>query len=206
MVTIKLYVEGGGDSNDLRTRCRRGFAELLRKVGLEGRMPRIVACGSRGNAYQDFRTAISQAGADEFPVLLVDSEAPVGEVSNSWDHLRTKDGWDRPAHAAEEHAHLMVQCMEAWFLSDKDCLAVFYGQGFYANALPQRSDIENLPKADVFDALRNATRHTRTKGEYRKGTHSFDLLARIDPERVRGASPHADRFFATLIRKADERP
>ena len=27
----------------------------------------------------------------------------------------------------------MVQCMEAWFLADKDCLAAFFGLGFNRN-------------------------------------------------------------------------
>jgi hypothetical protein len=36
MVGMKLFVEGGGDSNDLRTACRAGFAAFLKKAGLTG--------------------------------------------------------------------------------------------------------------------------------------------------------------------------
>ena len=50
MVGVKLYVAGSGDAKPLKTACRKGFSEFLKKVGLTGRMPRIVACGSRENA------------------------------------------------------------------------------------------------------------------------------------------------------------
>jgi hypothetical protein len=74
VVAIKLFVEGGGDSKTLRTACREGFAEFLGKAGLKGSMPRIVACGGRGSAYNDFCTAVangqparSNASAKTFP-------------------------------------------------------------------------------------------------------------------------------------------
>ena len=47
MVTVRLYVEGGGDAKSLRTACRRGFREFLLRAGLGGSMPRIIACGPR---------------------------------------------------------------------------------------------------------------------------------------------------------------
>ena len=44
---VKVYVEGGGDRNKaLQTQCRRGFSEFVKKNGLAGRMPRIVAYSS----------------------------------------------------------------------------------------------------------------------------------------------------------------
>ena len=203
MVRVKIYVEGGGDSNSLRTKCHRGFAEFFRKAGLEGRMPRIVACGSRNDAYDSFCTAISQARSDDFPLLLVDSEAPVAEHCGAWTRLRARDKWERPATAREEQAHLMVQCMEAWLVADRECLTMFYGQGFHENALPQRNDVEEIPKTALFAALKSATRHTRTKGEYDKGDHSFDLLALADPQRVQAAAPRAAELLTTLVRIAE---
>lgn len=56
-MSVKVYVEGGGDSSALKRKCREGFREFFRKIGLQGRMPRIVACGPRNNAYDDFCTA-----------------------------------------------------------------------------------------------------------------------------------------------------
>ena len=43
MVGARIYLEGGGDSKDGKVRCREGFSKLLRKCGLSGRMPRLVA-------------------------------------------------------------------------------------------------------------------------------------------------------------------
>lgn len=78
---VKIYVEGGGDHNkDLQTRCRRGFRRFFEKAGLDNRMPSVVACGGRSHAYDRFRTSHEAAGPDDFPILLVDSEAPVTEA------------------------------------------------------------------------------------------------------------------------------
>ena len=70
---VKLYVEGGGDTNALRTACREGFTSFITKAGLVKR-PRVVACGSRRDAFESFCTAIA---VGEEAMLLVDSEAPV---------------------------------------------------------------------------------------------------------------------------------
>lgn len=77
-MSVRIYVEGGGDHNKaLDTECRRGFSEFFRKAGMDRRMPRIVSCGARDVAYRNFRTSHESAGDDDFPMLLVDSEAPV---------------------------------------------------------------------------------------------------------------------------------
>ena len=123
-MTVKIYVEGGGTHNKaLQTECRRGFSELLKRAGLRGRMPRVVACGGRRMAYENFRTAHENAGPDERPILLVDSEGPIID-ENPWEHvrLRSGDGWVRPEGASQDQIHLMVQTMEAWFHADKDAL------------------------------------------------------------------------------------
>lgn len=96
----------------------------------------------------------------------------------------------------------MVQCMEAWFLADKDCLVAYYGDDFNQNALPPRQDIENIAKNDVLNGLKKATSSV-SKGEYGKGQHSFDILAQIDPTKVIAASPHAKRLVDTLKTKAE---
>lgn len=202
MVTVKVYVEGGGDHNRvLQTECRRGFSEFLRKAGLEGRMPRIVACGARARAYKSFRTAHENAAPDERPILLVDGEAPV-VATDPWEHVRLRpgDGWQRPQSASDDQIHFMVQAMEAWFHADKVTLQEYYGQGFRVAALSQRPDIENIPKADLFDGLGLATRDCQ-RGAYSKGEDSFKILARTDPAKVRAASQvHAERFLRALDR------
>ena len=145
---------------------------------------------------------LRKASTDEFIVLLVDSEEGVEGDIGPWAFLKRRDNnWNKPDGTSDDNAHLMVQCMEAWFLADRDTLALFFGHGFRANALPNRSDVENIPKPDLYNALRGATRDSR-KGEYGKGQHSFDLLAQLNPQKVIAASPYAKRLVDTLLSKS----
>jgi hypothetical protein len=198
-VKVKVYVEGGGDGQALQTRCRRGFSLFFERAGLRGRMPAIVACGSRIDAYDSFCTAVRRAGPDDFPLLLVDSEAEVH--LDPWEHLNDRDHWQQPPDSTEEQAQLMVQCMEAWFLADREHLAKFFGHGFTERPLPANQAVEQIAKRTVFQALKMATRNSKTKGKYGKGEHSFEILAGLDPVKVRAASPHAERLLVTLAKK-----
>jgi hypothetical protein len=197
MPSIKLYVEGGGDSNALRTNCRRGFRTFLEKAGLQGKMPRIIACGSRNDAFSSFCTALRQSRGD-LPLLLVDSEAIVTPGDNPWTHLHRQDNWQRPEGASDDGAHLVVQCMEAWLIADPDALANYFGKGFNRNRLPRLNDLETVPKPDIYRSLKDSTRST-SAASYSKGRDSFELLARIDPQIVRSRCPYAERFIAFLL-------
>lgn len=207
-----LYVEGGGHTNVLRTACRQGFSEFLNKAGLSGRMPRISACGSRADAYDSFCTAVRSG---EAAMLLVDSEAPViaaaqpGDASKRkdrdqwrpWLHLKQRqgDGWEKPAGSDDLQCHLMVQCMESWFLADRDALKQFFGADFKEKALPSVANpLEQVAKTTVYQALERATRGCGTKGTYGKGEHSFKLLALIDPSNVQKTSAWALRLIEAL--------
>ena len=199
MVRIKVFVEGGGDSGALRSKCRMGFREFFKKAGLDGKALSIRSCGGRKAAYDKFCTAIANGQSDELPILLVDSEDPVPSGKKSWTFLKDRDAdrWPKPKGASDNQAHLMVQCMEAWFMADKDVLAVYYKKDFRANALPARKDIEEIPKPDIYERLKKATKDT-SKKEYSKGAHSFDILALIDPQKVMEHSPHARKLIDTL--------
>jgi hypothetical protein len=87
--------------------------------------------------------------------------------------------------------------MEAWFYADKGRLEEYYVQGFRVTALSPRLDIESIPKVDLFASLKRATKDCQ-KGEYSKGEHSFQILVRIDPAKVRTSSPSAARFLNVL--------
>lgn len=202
MVAVKVYVEGGGDRRDLKTRCRQGFSKFFEKSGLKGRMPKIIACGGRRAAYDDFCVALQEAKPGEFIVLLVDSEAPVADGIESWAHLaaREGDGWTKPSTADNDNAHLMVQCMETWFLADKETLESYFGQGFNKQALPRNPKLEHIPKRDVLDGLERASSST-TKKTYSKGDHSFVILGLIDPSKVQRASGHAKMLINVLSEK-----
>ena len=201
---VKIYVEGGGDAALLKTECRQGFSRFFEAAGFKGKMPRVVACGSRNDAFKSFCTAINQG---EFAFLLVDSEDAIDETCQEgnpeqwtpWEHLGKRDNWIKPNSAADLDCHLMVQCMEAWFLADRKTLQDFFGQGFNAKALLSAENaIESVAKKQIYRSLSDATQNCKTKARYGKGEHSFKLLGRIVPDRVTAASPWAKRFIDVL--------
>ena len=204
-MSVKVYLEGGGSGSDRDGRkggrsernstFRKGFAEFVRCAGFDGIMPRFVPCGSRRNAFEDFKTAIKNG---EVALLLVDAEEPIKAVG-PWGHLKDRDKWNRPKGATDDQCHLMVQVMESWFLADTSALKSYFSQGFREASLPQNPSVEEIPKQDIERGLRQATRNT-SKGAYSKGKHSFEILALLDPAKVRKHSPYADRFFEELQR------
>lgn len=196
-MSVVIFVEGGQGS--AKNACRRAFRVFLEKV-IAPRSFRVIASGDRGSAFKDFSLALRQNPHD-FNILLVDSEEPV--QGTPWQHLaaRQGDGWNRPAAATDDQAHLMVQIMESWFLADKQALAQYYGQGFNVGSLPGQPNIELISKKDVFQALQLASKNTKTKGEYHKTRHGFDLLEMTSPDLVRAASVHAERLIAVLRRE-----
>jgi hypothetical protein len=195
-VSVRIYVEGGRQATT-KSACRQAFRLFFEKIIPRGSF-RVTASGDRASAFQDFQAALRRH-PDDYVILLVDSEGPV--VVGTWQHLQARvgDGWHQPAGTSADQAHLMVQTMEAWFLADKLALVAYYGEGFLVASLPGQPNVELIPKQDVFDRLAHASRHTQ-KGQYHKTRHGFDLLERIDPNRVRAASQHADRLFAVLGR------
>ncbi len=195
---VRIFVEGGFQGST-KTGCRQAFRTFFEKV-IPHRSFSVIASGDRGAAFKDFCLALRQNPGD-YNILLVDSEESV--TAGSWQHLATRQGdeWRRPAGASDDHAHLMVQVMEAWFLADRRALADYYGQGFLAGSLPRQPNVELISKQDVFRALQHASRNTKTKGEYHKTRHGFDLLELIDPQLVRAASVHADRLLMVLQRE-----
>jgi hypothetical protein len=199
---VKIYVEGGGDRHLLKSDCRKAFKNFFEKLGFSGRLPRVIPCGSRNNAYEDFCISLrSSVYTGELAFLLVDSESPVnpGFKNIPWQHLRNRDGWEKPNGATDEQVHLMVECMENWFLSDPQALLIFFGQGFNPRSLPRNSNIETISKSDVLRSLENASRQTQ-KGQYDKGAHSFKILEIIDSLKVVAASPSAERLINELNR------
>jgi len=197
---ITIFVEGGGDSSELRGKCRKAFSKFFEKAGLVGKMPRIVACGPRNAAFDSYCIAVKQG---DKAMLLVDSESPVHNISGSpqvfdpWPHLKIRDGWVEPKDASSSDCYLMVQVMETWFLADVSALEKYFGKGFNTNSLPKRSNLEEIPKSDVEDSLNAAAKGTKKKG-YEKGRDSFEILATIDPYKVMDKSPWADHFVKLL--------
>lgn len=191
---VKLYIEGGGNDRSLHIKCREGFSKLFAKVGLR-RMPATKACGSRRDAYDDFKTAIKNADEKTYPILLVDSEDEV--LTEPWTHLKNRDNWDKPRGAMDDQAQLMVQCMETWCVADRTTLSEFFGQHLQINALPNLNDLEKRGKSDVQDSLFHATRACGKDRAYAKGEKSFELLGRLNPTELEKL-PHFRRLCETL--------
>jgi hypothetical protein len=195
-VNVRVFVEGGGPHRKTQTECRKAFHEFLRRfLGEDTAMPRVSACGSRNEAYGDLCRSLNH-DSDTLAVLLVDSEEPVAVGKTCCAHLLERDGWNNSM--PETHVHLMVQCMESWFLADRATLQEYYGEGFRPNALPGNPAVEAIPKVDVMAGLARATRDT-TKGEYHKTRHGFAILEILDPANVSARSPRAKAFLDFLL-------
>lgn len=201
-----MYIEGGGDTAQLKARCRKAFSKFFNNLGLKGKLPKVVACGSRRDAYESFTTAIKN---NTNALLLVDSEAAIKTHhdlpanAEPWQHLKEREGdaWEKPETATNDHCHLMTQCMESWLLADTTALKKYFGSNFKENQLPSiQQGLENINKKALFTTLKTATQPT-TKGEYSKGSHSFSLLEIINAEEVVKQSPWAARLKNELHKR-----
>lgn len=206
---MKVFVEGGGSEERQRRVCRQGLRKFLEKSGFKGRMPKIIAGGPRQEAYDSYCNELS---GDEPVLLLVDSEGPVkahhqadrAEDWQPWQHLgeRPDDRWAKPSGASDTDCHLMVESMENWLLADREALQGYFGQGFQQSKLPSKDKpLEEIPKSEALNKLKDATRDCATKSRYDKGQDSFRLLGRIDPQQVSSQSPWAKRFLDSLEKK-----
>ena len=208
MKNIAIFAEGGGNSFHQERELRRGFDVFLQSQKETARAKRIrwrlALSGGRRQTYDAFLNEIRQVDKETLVVLLVDSEGAIpGEIDNKdqnavnrRNHLTERDGWDLKS-VSPHQIHLMVQCMEAWIVSDPEALAAFYGKNFHQNKLPVRINLEEEPKDAIYDKLAQATRDTQ-KGEYGKIKHASKLLALIDSAKVAAKCPRFKTFTTWL--------
>lgn len=196
MVSARIYIEGGGEGQLLDTLFRQGWTAFFKAAGLEGRMPRIVRGQGRQRTFDLFVTAVENPRVGELPLLLVDSEGPFAQGHTVWEHLKTRDDWERPADAREDQAFLMVQLMETWFLADRNLLRWYFGSALREEPLKAWPVLAEVPKSTVLQALNQATAACRTP--YAKGKVSFELLAKLNPTSVEQACPDARRLLNRL--------
>ena len=187
----RIYLEGGGQSKELRVRCRRGFRKLLERCGLGGRMPRLVACGGRQQAYDCF---VESFGSGEYVALWVDSEQPVQSHAQPWAHVQQNNGWAIPSGATDDNLLLVVTCLESWLAADSQTLQSYFGSGFRPQVLPAVNALERTNAQTTLARLKQAT--ARCKRPYRKNK-AFELLARIDPQAL-SALPGFQRCLNVL--------
>ena len=187
-MSSKIYLEGGGDSKELHARCREGFRKLLESCGFKGRMPQLVACGGRHSTFDSFCTAHRCDGRRTFVAMLIDSEEPLADPKDTWQHLKDCDRWEPPAEAVNEQVLLMTTCMETWIIADRKMLAAHF-RDLQESALPPLSGLESRSRHDVQDRLVRATRNSPNR--YEKGKRLFELLARLSPAAI---EPHLPSF------------
>ena len=195
-MSVKLYIEGGGDGPLLDTLFRQGWRQFFEAAGLAGRMPAVVRGQGRTQTFDLFATAIANPRGGTLPLLLVDSEDPVTAGHSVWQHLKERDHWERPAGAADDQAFLMVQVTETWFLADRDLLRSYFGTSLRENHFRQWASLEVVPKLTVLSTLNQSTAGCRR--HYAKGKVSYELLGKLSPVRVEATCPHAKTLLDRL--------
>lgn len=140
-------------------------------------------------------TAETPAPSDETPEEVVRRKHSDARARRA--HLVNRDRWDL-ADVQPECIHLMIQCMKSWLASDPEALAGYYLQGFQANILPTRPNLEDESKGSISDKLRKATKNSQ-KGEYSKTNHAHKLLGLITLSKVAARCPR----FATFTHWLD---
>lgn len=204
VVTVRIFVEGGGDSKELKSRCREGFRKLLENSGFQGRMPGFVACGGRNKVFDMFCTSAQRDGDQLRSYLLVDSEDPVEgedyspESSIAWIHLKKRDRWDQPDGVLNAQALLMTTCMETWIMADRDAIHTFFGGTIREASLLPMYELEKQPRDKVLESLISATENCGRSKAFRKGKRSFELLIHLNPKTLQQNLPHFQRFIQTL--------
>lgn len=172
---IRVYFEG---HKDLRIGFERFFSEFGSDV-------KFIPVRS---GVSDSRKAC-RTHAQAWNILLKDSEGPLSQKSLKQHGIDSKQA---------KSVFWMVELMEAWFLADPDAVALYYDdEKFSKKAIGKTQDVEKVPKAEVIDRLKRATRQT-TKGQYNKVTHAPKLLESIDPDLVKERAVNCRRLFEAI--------
>jgi len=177
---------------------KSGFDDFFQETKRRARERRCrflpISAGSGETACRDFGIAL-RTHPDVWNILLRDSQGPVD--ANASASLCRQHGWDK-SHAGS--IFWMVQMMEAWFHADRQALQKFYGNGFNESALKKNPNVEEIPKRDLEDGLREATKKTQ-KGDYfdNKTSHGRKPLAALKPELVQKAAPNCQKLFDAVL-------
>ena len=184
---IRIHIEGD-------PKLLPGFRQLFKELYSYGAKIDLAMC--KTNAIADFMNSVKKS-PNAINVLLIDSEGPY--TSTRLQEVRQHDHWNASIDGTilDESLHFMVQVMESWFLADRQALRAYYGQSFLENRLPGNQLVEQVPKDDVLNGLA-ITNASSSKGKYHKTRHAPDLLASIDPSKVRDAAPNCARLFDYL--------
>jgi len=203
---VRLYIEGDtkqkGSGNSIT--LRQGFNEFFGKWAQWKKINiklQPILCGDRGKAVKIFLNDDVQY-SEGFAALLIDSEREKDIGENAKGFLQKDFPNYDFKNVEESQCHFMVQAMESWFLADKEKLAACFDAKFNEKILPQHNEVEKIPKTEVLEKLKKATKDTRNgKGEYGKGADSGKILGEIRPQNVIDAAPHCEKLFETIAKE-----
>jgi hypothetical protein len=197
-VKVRIYVEGGpkGTNADGLRRFKNGFKQHLARLDPVLNTLDVSPCGSTNETIRDFARGLREKEPDRVVALLVDSDNPV-TADSAAKHLQTKLDAAKVPQSERNNVFLMVQCMEAWLVTDAGALEKCFGSKLRASALPSSRDIETVPKRDVLAALDAAMKPTPS-APYHKVKHGAMILAKLNPDRVSDRSRHAKSLYSFL--------
>lgn len=203
MKTVRLYIEG-----DKKERgkggfisLRQGFSEFFGKWAEQEKLKLKFdnnILGSRGDAVNIFLKFVKLYPKEPI-FLLIDTEREKDIAEDPKKFLKEDFPNSDFKTVKESQCHFMVQAMETWFLADKEKLKSCFDNKFREKDLPKHSEIEKIPKDDVIEKLKLATKETSNgKGKYDKGGNAGKILREIRPHKVYKSAPHCERLFNAL--------
>jgi hypothetical protein len=199
-VKVRLYVEGGPKSANAAgfRSFRTSFKQHLTKLHPSLNTLEVSPCGSTEETIRDYARAIREQPKNSILALLVDADSPV-TTDGPAQHLKTKlDAVYLPAKD-RENTFLMVQCMEAWLVTDLPALEKCFGKNAREVQYPKNRDIEAVSKRELMAALDKAAASTPTR-HYHKIRDGAKILAALSPARVAERSRHASELHAFLLK------
>ena len=200
---VRLYVEGGprGTHADGLRRLKNSLKQHFMRLDSKLSSLNVSPCGSTDETIRDYAHAVRECESNCTPALLVDSDAPV--LAPPAQHLGQKLNSANVPQSARQDLFLMVQCMEAWLVTDQVALEKCYGSPIKTVRFPPNPDIEAVQKKDIFAALDSAARGTPTR-RYHKIRDGARILAELRPESVAGRSKHARALYKFLRESVQE--
>jgi Domain of unknown function (DUF4276) len=188
VVSTQIFVEGGRNNSDAM--ARQGFSQFFKRAGVK-MLPRVVICGSRGDAIRDYRNRRGPA------VLLVDSEQAV-TAATKIQHLLDRGDIDatHQNQLSEQDIFFMIEAMESWLIADIESIAKRHQNVKPEAAIEERvrvkTQVETIPKLASAKAIKNSLPSAWTKGR------RMELMALLDPEIVMKLAPDAEALILHL--------
>jgi Domain of unknown function (DUF4276) len=134
-----------------------------------------------------------------YAILLVDSEDPL--LDSPWEHLKKRDGWQRPEGIEDEQVQLMITCMETLIMADRAALKKVFRNCLTEGSLLSETGLEAKSKKDVQESLERATKNCGKDIKYEKGRRSFQAVEQLNPDTLKQLLPHFKRLLLTLDAK-----